>query len=919
MGDSGFEPNVHNLAYAEELYSLHQRAPKSVAPAWRNYFATLDAVGSNGHVPAAFDDAGRPSGSKAEFDHRTATLHERLHELIRNYRVRGHMIAQIDPLGVPRAIPPELEVDYYSLSESDLNAITNCATLPYDQPLTVREIFQRLRNTYSRSIGVQFMHIDAPDVRHWLHRRMEGSQNRLALSQEEQLRILRRLNDAVIFEEFLRKKFIGAKTFSLEGCETLVPLLDLVIEHAGGNGVRDVVIGMAHRGRLNVLANIVGKDPCAIFREFGDGEPELWLGRGDVRHHLGHSGEWTTAAGQRVHLSLCFNPSHLEFINPIVLGRVRSRQDRLGDGERRQVLGILIHGDAAFAGEGIVQETLNFSHLPGYSVGGVVHVIVNNQIGFTTPPAEYRSTPYATDVARLLQAPIFHVNGEDPEAVAQVVHLAMEFRREFQTDVFIDMYGYRRWGHNETDEPSFTQPLLYQNIQKRPGVREGYLKHLLGLNGINAEEAEHIASERREHLEKQLTAARDQTCVAEPERPVVWREFAGGPEPVEEPETGVEVKRLSSLLRKLTETPASFALHPKLERGLAIRREMADGARPLDWSSAEALALAALAIEGVRIRLSGQDTARGTFSQRHAILFDQQDGSPYAPLQHLAPDQASVEILNSPLNEAGALGFEYGYSLDCPDGLVLWEAQFGDFANAAQVIIDQFLASAEDKWGRLSGLVLLLPHGFEGMGAEHSSARLERFLALAAEDNLQIVQPTTPAQYFHCLRRQAVRRWRKPLVVFTPKSLLRHPKVASSPDDCARGRFERVLTDTVDTREVKRVLLCTGKVFYELAAHREKQRRDDVALVRLEQLYPLRTELIERALAAYRAGTELFWVQEEPGNTGAWRYVRGRFDDLLLGQWRLRLVSRPESASPATGSAAAHKLEQAELIQRAFN
>ena len=606
---------------------------------------------------------------------------------------------------------------------------------------------------------------------------MESSQNRLQVSRDEQLRILTRLTDAVVFEEFLRTKFLGAKTFSLEGCETLLPLLDLAIEKSGHQGVKNIVIGMGHRGRLNVLAHIVGKESCEIFREFADTDPKLWPERGDVKYHLGHSGDWTMSDGRKIHLSLCFNPSHLEFVNPVVLGRVRAHQDRLGDRDCRQVLGILIHGDAAFAGEGVVQETLNMSKLSGYSVGGTLHVIVNNQIGFTTPPSEGRSTTYATDVARMLQVPIFHVNGEDPEAVAQVVQLAMDFRAEFQSDVFIDMYGYRRLGHNETDEPTFTQPVLYRKIAERPNVREGYLEHLLGLENVSREEADKILAERHAKLEQQLEAARAGQCEAIPERHNVWRDYIGGREPAGEPDTGVETKQLSALLQKLTELPAGFQLHPKLERMLAARREMADGKIPLDWSAAEALALATLTTADVRIRLTGQDTGRGTFSHRHAILHDQTDGHTFMPLQHLAPEQAPVEIFNSPLCETGALGFEYGYSLDCPKSLVLWEAQFGDFVNAAQVIIDQFITSAETKWHRLSGLVLLLPHGFEGMGPEHSSARLERFLTLAAEDNIQIVQPTTPAQFFHVLRRQAIRNWRKPLIVFTPKSLLRHPKV----------------------------------------------------------------------------------------------------------------------------------------------
>jgi 2-oxoglutarate dehydrogenase E1 component len=768
---------VHNLEYLEALYAGYLRDHQSVPEPWRARFAGLHNgrdgqahPGPSFRARSLFNPAPVPSPSRPppDLDPLQASVRDRLNQLIRNYRVRGHMLAELDPLGTPRPTPPELELGYYGFRDSDLDLLTGCSTLPYDEPLTIREILQRLRNTYCRSIGVQFMHLDDPAARKWLQRRMESTQNHLTLSREEQLRILVRLTDAVIFEEFLRKKFLGAKTFSLEGSETLVPLLDLAIEKASRQGVRDIIIGMAHRGRLNVLANIIGKPPRDIFREFADAEPELWTGSGDVRYHLGSSGTWTTAEGTQVLLALCFNPSHLEFINPVVLGRVRARQDMRGDRERRQVLGVLIHGDAAFPGEGIVQETLNLSQLAGYAIGGVLHVVINNQIGFTTPASETRSTVYATDVARMLQSPVFHVNGEDPEAVAQVVQLALDFRNEFSADVFIDMYGYRRWGHNETDEPSFTQPLLYRAIHQRPSIRESYLNHLRQFKGVTAEEGEEIARRRREKLEQQLSAVR-QEVLKDNERPD-RRECVSpsGAANVTEPETGVEAGRLSTLLEQLTRLPKGFRLHPKLERSLEARRQMAAEEHPLDWSSAEALALASLATEGVRIRLTGQDTARGTFSQRHAVLFDQHEGYPYVPLQHLALDQAPVEIIYSPLSEGGAVGFEYGYSLDCPNGLILWEAQFGDFVNAAQVFIDQFIASAEDKWQQLSGLVLLLPHGFEGMGPEHSSARLERFLQLAAEDNIRVMQPTTPAQYFHCLRRQALSPKRKPLVVLTP-------------------------------------------------------------------------------------------------------------------------------------------------------
>jgi 2-oxoglutarate dehydrogenase E1 component len=915
---------MQSLAYLEQFYAEYKRSPAAVPPEWRDYFAALGHGNGNGgavQLGPSFSTRTRrePDGQAPRAaEAGAANLSERLNQLIHNHRVRGHIIAAVDPLGAMRPCPPELELAFYGFSKSELDLPVSVPAMPSETPLSVREVFQRLRETYCRSIGVQFMHIDNLAVRQWLQGRMEGSRNRLALSREQQLRILTRLTDAVVFEVFLRTKFQGAKTFSLEGCETLLPLLDLAIEKADQQGVKNIILGMGHRGRLNVLAHIAQKDPCLIFREFADADPRQWQEHGDVKYHLGHSGDWVAATGRKIHISLCFNPSHLEFVNPVVLGRVRARLDRFRADAQPGTLGVLIHGDAAFAGEGVVQETLNLSRLPGYRVGGVLHVVINNQIGFTTPPEEGRSTLYATDVARMLQVPIFHVNGEDPEAVAQVVELAMDFRAEFQSDVFIDMYGYRRLGHNETDEPTFTQPLLYRKIAARPNIRESYLERLLMLGNVSTEEAGKILAERRADLERQLEASRGEGCETPPAQKNLWSNYTGGPEPETEPETGVDAQHLANLLRTLASLPAGFRVHPKLQHGLDARREMAEGRRPLDWAAAEALALATLAAGGTRIRLAGQDTGRGTFSQRHAILYDQQDGSPFVPLQHLAADQAPVEIYNSPLCETAALGFDYGYSLDCPDGLVLWEAQFGDFVNAAQVIVDQFIVSAEAKWQRFSGLVLLLPHGFEGMGPEHSSARLERFLALAAADNIQVGQPTTPAQYFHLLRRQVVRKWRKPLVIFTPKSLLRHPKVVSTLEDCATGKFQHVLADPAPGPDTQRVLVCTGKVYYELAAYREEHQRRDVAILRLEQLYPLRARLLEQMLAACPEHTPVLWVQEEPANMGAWRFLHEKFGKRLFNRFPLALISRPESASPATGSAHAHKFEQANLVRRAF-
>ncbi|HMJ65018.1 MAG TPA: 2-oxoglutarate dehydrogenase E1 component [Candidatus Binatia bacterium] len=917
-------PGALNLSFVEGLYADYLRDRDSVAPEWREYFDHL--ANGDGAVEAQLGPSFRPfslfnppSGRAIERQldgaRPSGVKQERVDQLIRAYRFRGHMIARINPLGFPRSYPPELDPKFYGLTPADMEQSFSCETLVPQGRLTLAEILDRLWNTYCRSIGVEYMHIDAPSVRQWLQERMEWTQNRLPLSREEQLRILTRLTDAVTFEEFIRKKFVGAKSFSLEGSESLIPLLDLAIERAGEQGIREIVLGMAHRGRLNVLANIMGKSPRRIFREFADADAKLFVGGGDVKYHLGHSTEWVTATGQKIHLSLCFNPSHLEFVDPVVLGRVRAKQDRFGDRDRRLGLALLIHGDAAFAAQGLIQEILNLSELPSYTVGGTLHVIANNQIGFTTGPEEGRSTAYATDVAKMLQIPIFHVNGEDPEAVAQVVKLAMDFRQSFRRDVVVDMYAYRRLGHNESDEPAFTQPLLYDAIRKRKPVREAYVEHLLKLNGITQQEADDIATRRQELLEKELSRSREKAGLTDEKPHGIWAPYVGGPEPADEPETGVEQTKLSRWLEALSVAPQDFHPHPKIKKWLEIRRQMARGEQPLDWSAGEALAFASLASEGVRIRLTGQDTARGTFSQRHAVLYDVKDGHAYTPLEHLHPTQGPVEIKNSPLSESGVLGFEYGYSLDYPDALVAWEAQFGDFWNAAQVIVDQFISSAEDKWKRLNGIVMLLPHGFEGAGPEHSSARLERFLTLAAEDNMQIACPSTPAQYFHCLRRQVVRPWRKPLVVMTPKSLLRHPKVVSSLAECARGSFQRILPDR-SVQNPKRILLCTGKIYYELDKFREDNQRNDVAIVRVEQFYPLRLEHVQAVLSPYAQDVPTIWVQEEPENMGAWYYMQARFAGKL--QRPFSGIYRAASASPATGSAASHKAEQSEIIEAAF-
>ncbi len=948
--------NTYSLEYIDDLFVQYVRDPASVPDTWRTYFEQFlitsgpqfgepggdqglsTGEASNGHLEPLGTSleakprsgSGRPAGTSSstaparEVSDQMlwlARMQDRIDQLVREYRVRGHLIAQLDPLGMARPDFPELTPQAYGLSESDLARPFDASSLDNVSGGTLHEILTKLRNTYCRSIGAQFMHIDHRNIRDWLQRRMETTENRLELSHEVQRRIYTRLADASIFEEFVRRKFVGAKTFSLEGAESLIPMLDLALEKAGQHQVQEVVMGMAHRGRLNVMANILKKRAMNIFWSFDDPDPSLSKGGGDVKYHLGYSSDWTTASGSKLHISLCFNPSHLEFVNTVALGRTRSKQDRLADETRTQVLTILIHGDAAFAGEGIVQETLNLSQLKGYSTGGTLHIVINNQVGFTTEPHQGRSSTYATDVAKMLQIPIFHVNGEDPEAVAQVVSMAMDFRKQFHRDVVIDLYAYRRWGHNEGDEPRFTQPQMYAEIDKRPSVRQNYLDRLLELGKMTQAEADEIQRVRTEKLESEFEASKN--VPFQPDTQTLagaWSPYIGGPEPRGEGiDTNVDEAKLGEVLDSITRLPEGFSSHKKLKRPMQQRRSMASGKKPLDWAAAEAAAFATLLVDGKPIRMTGQDVERGTFSHRHAVLHDEVTGQRYTPLQHLSDTQATFELHNSPLSEAGVLGFEYGYSLDRPEGLVIWEAQFGDFWNTAQVIVDQFIASAEDKWKRLSGLVMLLPHGFEGQGPEHCSARVERFLLMSAEHNIQVVQPTTPAQFFHLLRRQVYSPWRKPLVVLTPKSLLRHPEVISPMSEFTHGGFQKVIGDDLPPADqVQRVLLCTGKVYYDLIETKRERSIDSVKIVRVEQLYPLRADELLAPLADLADGTEVMWVQEEPMNMGAWSYIKLHFGDAISERFVLKKATRAESASPSTGSMAAHKLEQRELMDTAF-
>jgi 2-oxoglutarate dehydrogenase E1 component len=957
-----------NQGFVEEQYLLYQGNPASVDPSWRRFFEALErgrdaepqlgngathadngvrvengavahvtppasplatkANGGNGQGPElpATADYEPPNGSSlARASMRAdallvSELQGRVSAMVNAYRVRGHIYADVDPLNRNQLEPKELSLAAFGLDQIDPQTVFFTGDMAGPTTLPLQEIVARLKETYCRTIGVEYTFIEVPEERLWLQRSMESTLNRTELSHQEQLGLLTKLIDAELFEQFLHTKYVGAKRFSLEGAESVIPLIELLIQSAARHNVDEIVIGMAHRGRLNVLANVMEKSMRELFFAFNDDRPEMHLGRGDVKYHMGFSSD-RSIDGKNVHLTLCFNPSHLEWVNPVVEGRARAKGDRKGDTSRRSVLPLVIHGDAAFAGQGVVAETLNFARLQGYTTGGTIHVVINNQIGFTTAPDDSRSSPYCTDITRMLRCPVFHVNGEDPEAVAQAVRLAADYRQCFAQDVVIDMYCYRRYGHNEADEPRYTQPVMYSVIDKQPSVREMYVRRLQERGSITDAQAREIAKRRHDQMEAELVEARRGSYVP-PDYSMggFWKGYKGGPDAAcPEVSTAVPRERLLSLADKLIHTPDDFNTNPKVKRFLKERHERARGERPLDWGTAEILAYATLLEEGTRVRVSGQDSRRGTFSHRHAVLFDAQTGRRYMPLMHVTEELAKIEVWDSPLSEAGVLGFEYGYSLDSPESLVIWEAQFGDFANTAQVIIDQFISSSEDKWHRLNGLVLLLPHGFEGQGPEHSSARLERFLALSAEDNMQVANLTTPAQIFHCLRRQVLRPYRKPLIVMSPKSLLRHPDAASTIEELSHGAFQRIIPDrAVDPEKARRVILCTGKVYYDLLAARSSSKRDDIALIRVEQLYPLQPQHVLEVLKPYKNGTDLVWVQEEPWNSGAWYYMNARLPPMLQGRFALRCVSRVESASPATGSHAAHKLEQERLIAEAL-
>jgi 2-oxoglutarate dehydrogenase E1 component len=919
-----------NAALVEEIRQRYEVDPTSVHPSWGKLFEPASAAPE---APLETPQVESPLETVAPrevapLNRAEAEKHARVLRLIHSYRARGHRIAAVDPLGGQPSYFPELDPAHYGFGHDDLERPFIAGDLPGGPVQPLRQILERLRATYCRSVGVEFTHIQDPGRKTWVQRRLEESGNTTPLDASDRLRILEKLSAAELFERFLHTKFLGQKRYSLEGAECLIPLLDTIAEDAPSHGIAELVIGMAHRGRLNVLSNIMGRSLEALFSEFEDIPLlESPFGSGDVKYHKGFSTDRATRSGPSVHLSLTSNPSHLEAVNPVVEGRTRAKQMRAGDTRGRTIVPVLLHGDAAMAGQGIVAETLNLSNLAGYSTGGTIHVVVNNQIGFTATPAETRSTLYCTDIAKMLQAPIFHVNGDDPDAVVHCVKEAMAYRQRFNNDVVIDLVCYRRHGHNEGDEPSYTQPLLYEKIRKHTGVRRLYTDQLLQMGLLRDEDVKRIDADLSDQLSQALQGIKTKppaaTLAYEPLGP--WTGFSRTCPP-EDPQTAVPIERLAQIAEGLGAVPGGFHIHPKLASLLERRRKVIAENSPIDWALAEALAFGSLVSEGTPVRLSGQDSVRGTFSQRHAAITDQETGEEYVPLDHLSATQARFEAYDSLLSEAAVLGFEYGYSIADPQTLTLWEAQFGDFANGAQVIIDQFISSAHAKWGRISGLVMLLPHGYEGQGPEHSSTRVERFLQLCAEDNLQIVNCTTPAQYFHVLRRQMRRNYRAPLLIFTPKSLLRAPRASSHPEDLASGGFQRLIEDvrvSAAPERVRRVLLSSGKVYYDLVEENERREagganRGEVALLRIEQLYPWPAAQLGSSLGRYARADRVFWVQEEPANMGGWTFVRERIQDALLPSQQLGYAGRPESASTAVGSLRLHKEQQATLVAVAF-
>jgi 2-oxoglutarate dehydrogenase E1 component len=917
-------PTRANADLIEANYRAWLENPDSVDAHWGAFFQGF-TLGSTGAAKAAPSEGTNDTAATAV--RRSPGIVEilkqsQVHSLIYHYRSIGHTQAHLDPLSDSASPSPRLQLAEFGLSESDLNMEFDVGHYLHGGQMKLRELVANLQQTYCGRIGVEYIHIQDTEIRRWLQEKMEPSRLQPAFTKKQKVRILRRVLKAELFEKFLHTKFVGQKRFSLEGGETMIAALDAVIEGSPERGVDEIVMGMAHRGRLSVLTNILRKPFDVLFEQFSENYiPHTVGGDGDVKYHLGFEAVLSTSGGSKVEVRLAANPSHLEAVNPVVEGKARARQRIRGDAERKRVLPLLIHGDAAFAGQGIVPETLNFSQLPGYRTGGTLHFVINNQIGFTTLPSDARSTRYCTDVAKMIEAPIFHVNGDDPEAVCLVTLLALEFRLRFQRDVVIDMYCYRKHGHNESDEPAFTQPTLYRKIAAHPQVSAIYIEKLIRDGTITQEDADAIKAEYSAAMETSFAKAKAAEAATDKHDP---REKFKGSTAVFQPvfkhtpvSTGTSREILEKAVRGLTSLPPTFKANPKIKRLLDQRFQAFKDGGPVDWGFGESLAFASLLLEGIPVRLSGQDCERGTFSHRHAVLYDTETRERYVPLLNLDAAQERFCVYNSLLSENAVLGFDYGYSLDFPRMLCIWEAQFGDFVNGAQVIIDQFIVSSESKWQRTSGIVLLLPHGYEGQGPEHSSARLERFLQACAENNIQVANLTTPAQIFHALRRQMKRDFQKPLVVMSPKSLLRHPAAVSRIDDFTTGSFQEILDDPTKPQNASRLILCSGKVYYDLVDYRAKHSLTDAAIVRIEQLYPLHRNKLAELFDSYGRRARLVWCQEEPQNMGPWTHIAPQLEE-IFGR-KPSYAGRDAASSPAVGALAVHKLELNALLHDAFN
>lgn len=924
-----------SAAYLEAVYETYLQDPEAVSPEWRDYFEELKLSGGEladvPHAPirdqfrqAALHAGAAPDSRVLQQMAEHERKQVRVLQLINAYRFRGHQYANLSPLGIhERPYVPDLDLEYHNLTEADLNLQFNTGSFLFGRKkASLKEILHALRTTYCGTIGAEYMHITDTVQKRWIQERLEMRRAQPNFVAETKRRIFERITAAEGLERYLHSRYVGQKRFSLEGGEALIPMLDDMVQRAGKSGVEEVIVGMAHRGRLNVLVNILGKSPTNLFQEFeGKYDHDHLQGSGDVKYHKGFSSDIRTPGGP-LHLVLAFNPSHLEIVSPVVEGSVRARQERRGAGANARVLPVLIHGDAAIAGQGVVMETMNMSQARGYATGGTVHVVVNNQVGFTTSnPLDARSTLYCTDVFKMVQAPIFHVNGDDPEAVVFVSQLALDYRNEFERDVVIDMVCYRRHGHNEADEPAVTQPQMYQRIRELPTLRQLHGERLTREGMLKEGEVEAVAEGYRDALESGAIAARDVIENGKGNKHTVdWSRFQGTDwrHPVD---TSLPQPVIKELTERLTQLPEGLELHPRVAKIIDDRRKMGAGALAIDWGFAETMAYAALLRENYAIRISGQDCGRGTFFHRHAVLHNQKEDAHYIPLQHLAEGQPQFRVIDSLLSEEAVLGFEYGYTTAEPDTLVIWEAQFGDFANGAQVVIDQFISSGEAKWGRLCGLVMFLPHGYEGQGPEHSSARLERYLQLCAEQNIQVCVPSTPAQMFHMLRRQALRPYRKPLVVMTPKSLLRHKLSTSTLEDLSEGRFQPIIPEPepIKPTGVRKVVLCSGKVYFDLYEARQAREADDVVILRVEQLYPFPVEELTMELKRYTRAREVVWCQEEPKNQGAWFSSKHHLEECLRTGQNLSYAGRDFSASPATGYFSLHVQQQAALVEQALS